>query len=347
MSQSGSALSACYENDDRFIPVHQQPACLIDLALARDVDSHRLLRGTGLFLEHLDGVRLISPQQFLRLFDNALHQIGADDTSFQFGHRLLPGHYGGLSTALAHAQHFAEALDLLLNYRSQLSPLLAPRLHLDERHVCLYWLDVCGVGSLRPQLVETCMTAVSAMCRWQSGERWPWQFLFSHAAPTYREQYQAHLGEALYFDCQVDAMVLPRAFFLKPWPRASHTVAALARRQAEQQRFAANTSLVEQVFQQLLDEVRTGSSLDAIAIRLGISPATCKRKLKAHGWSFQALHDAVRKHVALYLYWGRGYGSEAVAGHLGFHDRTNFRRSFKRWTGQLPSVLRQYLPQTG
>ena len=39
-----------YETDSRFIPGHYQPAALIDLALSRGIDSHRLLRGTGLFI---------------------------------------------------------------------------------------------------------------------------------------------------------------------------------------------------------------------------------------------------------------------------------------------------------
>jgi hypothetical protein len=34
-----------YESDCRFIPGHYQPATLIDLALSRGIDSHRLLRG--------------------------------------------------------------------------------------------------------------------------------------------------------------------------------------------------------------------------------------------------------------------------------------------------------------
>ena len=335
------------EREQKFIPVHQQPACLIDLALAREVDSHRLLRGTGLFYQQLATTDQISPQQFLRLFANAMNCLGADDTSFQFGHRLLPGHYGSISSALAHAAHLADALDLLLQHRSRLSPLLTPRLHLDEQHVCLYWLDGYGAGSLLPALVETSMAAVVAMCRWQSGERLPWQFLFSYPMPGYREQYQAHLGEALHFGCQINAMVLPRTLFLQAWPRASVTVAALARRQAELQLSGPSSNFIERVFAHMLTEVRSGGSLDSLAAALAISPATCKRKLKAHGWSYQSLHDAVRKHVALYLYWGRGYGSEAVADYLGFHDAANYRRSFKRWTGQLPSVLRHYLPVTG
>jgi AraC-like DNA-binding protein len=39
----------------------------------------------------------------------------------------------------------------------------------------------------------------------------------------------------------------------------------------------------------------------------------------------------------------RRYDNEAAAAYLGFHDATNFRRSFKRWTGQTPSLLRSGL----
>ena len=38
-----------YECDSRFIAAHYQPAALIDLAISREIDTHRLLRGTGLF----------------------------------------------------------------------------------------------------------------------------------------------------------------------------------------------------------------------------------------------------------------------------------------------------------
>ena len=83
-----------YECDSRFIPGHWQPAVLLDLALSRGIDSHRLLRGSGLFHEDiLSGEARLSPQQFLCLIDNARRLLEADDSSFLFGQRLLPGHY--------------------------------------------------------------------------------------------------------------------------------------------------------------------------------------------------------------------------------------------------------------
>ncbi len=71
--------------------------------------------------------------------------------------------------------------------------------------------------------------------------------------------------------------------------------------------------------------------------------ATLKRKLGKHDSHFQEQLDLVRKHVALYLYRVKGYSNDEVAAYLQFHDSTNFRRSFKRWTGLSPSALRQLL----
>ena len=53
--------------------------------------------------------------------------------------------------------------------------------------------------------------------------------------------------------------------------------------------------------------------------------------------------DRVHKHVALYLYQIKGWSNEAVAEYLNFNDPANFRRSFKRWTGSTPTLIRQLL----
>ena len=91
-----------YENDSRCIAAHQQPASLIELCLSRGIDSHALLRGSGLFYEDIaSGRARVSPAQLLTLIGNAERLLGAADSSFLFGQRLLPGHYGEVSLALA------------------------------------------------------------------------------------------------------------------------------------------------------------------------------------------------------------------------------------------------------
>ena len=76
-----------------------------------------------------------------------------------------------------------------------------------------------------------------------------------------------------------------------------------------------------------------------MAAAFDTSPASFKRRLARHGTHFQEQLDLSRRDLALYLYQVKGYSNEEVALHLGFNDVTNFRRSFKRWTGRTPSEL--------
>ena len=332
-----------YESDSRFIPGHYQPATLIDLALSRDIDSHRLLRGTGLFHEDiLAGQTRLSPQQFLALIGNSRRLLDADDSSFLFGQRLLPGHYGAASHALLQAQNLRQALSILCDFHTLLCPLLQPRLReAGELHV-LYWVDAFGAPSQLPFLVEMHMTALAAMCRWLSGEALPWRFCFNRARPRHVEQHEVHLGQALRFDCQVDAMLIDSSWLDKPWPRGNATAAALALRAAALSPVPA-ASLLGALYDYLLANIRCAPTLERTAQEFGVSPATFKRHLARHGTHFQAELDQVRAHKAIYLFQAHGYDNDAVAAYLGFHDATNFRRSFKRWTGQTPQLLRHAL----
>ncbi|MDP9525869.1 AraC family transcriptional regulator [Pseudomonas protegens] len=335
-----------YEADTRFIPGHYQPASLIDLALSRDIDSHRLLRGTGLFHEDiLAGQTRLSPQQFLALIGNSRRLLDADDSSFLFGQRLLPGHYGAASHALRHAQNLQQALDVLVQQQALLSPLLSPRLVLDEQHAYCYWLDSCGAGEHGRFLLEASMTALVAMSQWLAGQRLPWECSFSHAEPRYVEQYWVHLGEQTQFRRPLDLMRIPRQYLTRPWPGASATAGQVARLEAGEhlRQLGFSCSFLDALERYLQANVRQAPSLEQTALAFAMSPATLKRKLSKHHSGYQQQVDRVRKQVALYLYQIRGWSNEAVAEYLNFNDPANFRRSFKRWTGSTPSLIRQLL----
>lgn len=339
-----SVKTSWYEADSRFIPGHYQPATLIDLALSRDIDSHRLLRGTGLFHEDiLAGTARLSPQQFLGLIGNSRKWLDADDSSFLFGQRLLPGYYGAASHALGHAQNLHQALEILIQQQVLLSPLVTLQLELDEHHACLYWLDSCGAGEHWRFLLEASMTSLVAMSQWLSGERLPWVCSFSHAEPRYVEQYWVHLGEGTRFDRPLDMMSLPREYLMRTWPGASATAGQVARQQAREQidQLGFAGSFLDCLYDYLREQVRQPPSLEQAAHAFAMSPATLKRKLHKHDTGFQQQVDRVRKQVALHLYQVKGYSNDEVAAYLNFNDAANFRRSFKRWTGSTPNLIRQ------
>ena len=78
----------------------------------------------------------------------------------------------------------------------------------------------------------------------------------------------------------------------------------------------------------------------ALADRLHISERTLARRLSARGVSFRELLDSVRKDLGSVTWTRRGSPSPTLRICLGFSDQSNFARSFRRWTGQTPSMYR-------
>jgi AraC-like DNA-binding protein len=194
-----------------------------------------------------------------------------------------------------------------------------------------------------PVLVEMHMTAVTAMCRWLGGERLPWRFCINRSAPAHVEQHEVHLGSELRFNCHLDAMLIDAVWLDRPWPRGNAMAASVAMQGVAADAQALTPGLLAALYDYLLENIRLGPTLEGSAAAFGISPATLKRHLARHGSHFQAELDQVRAHVAMQLFHLRGYDNEKAAQYLGFHDATNFRRSFKRWTGLVPSLLREAL----
>lgn len=339
-----------YERDQRFIVGHFQPAALIDLALSRGIDSHRLLRGCEVFYEDISqGRAKFSQEQFLTLIDNARRLLDADDSAFLFGQRLLPGHYGDASQTLLHARDLYQALEHLCEFHTLLSPLLTPRLWLEEHYLHLYWQDGCGAGNQAQFLGEACLSSVLAMSRRLAGEHLPWRIQCAWSEPRHIEQYWVYLGEEVRFDAQLTLLSLPREYIHRPLPNAAATPGLVARQAClgQLQALGGGSSFLDSLYDHLHSHIHEPINLDRVAAAFGISPTTLKRRLSKHGTHFQQQLDLVRRHVALYLYQMKGYTNEEVCSYLRFSDTTNFRRSFKRWTGLTPSGLARWFERIG
>lgn len=342
MSDMSTTLSNGYECDSRFIAAHHLPATLIDLARSRHIDMHHLLRGCELFYEDIvTGQTRVSPQQFLRLIANARRLLPSPDLSFQFGQQLWPGHYGASSHILEQADNLLMALEQIRDYRALLSPLLTPVLRVDEHFLHLYWRDSCGVGEQRTFLLEASMTAVVALANRLQRERLPWRFQFAYPEPSYIEQYWVNLHEHLSFDRPSTVMSLEREYLTRAWPGAGSTGGKVSRQVCNEQLrcWGWEASFLDNLHEHIGRNIQQPLSLERVAEAFNTSPASLKRKLTKHRTSFQEQLDEARRHIALYLFQVKGYGNDEVAHYLGFNDTNNFRRSFKRWTGRVPSGL--------
>lgn len=89
--------------------------------------------------------------------------------------------------------------------------------------------------------------------------------------------------------------------------------------------------------------MRRTLSLPEMAQLLEMSPATLKRRLGEMGLTYGQLVDESRLIRALYYLAEPEQDAQSIATSLSFSDASNFRRSFKRWTGQLPGYFRYWL----
>jgi AraC-like DNA-binding protein len=289
---------------------------------------------------------LISPQVLLDLLAEVVRADRAPDTAFLLGQAWWPGHAGAASHALAHAGDLAQALSLLVEQAAGLSPLLTPRWVFGPHHAVIYWLDACGAPAHRNLLVDLHLSALVAMARWLSGETaLPWTICLNRPAPRDCAQLELHLGPALRFGCQLDALVIDRRWLHQPWPRGQGMAAEAARRGLLMAPQGTPTACLpgavyDNLLRRLLTAEGASPNLEDTALAFETSSASLKRALARHSSHFQAELDQARAHLAMHLFHHQGLANDEVARRLGFHDSTNFRRSFKRWTGTTPSVLR-------
>lgn len=313
-----------YELDTACLPVADHAALLAEFA------HHR-----GLALAWPEQP-LISPRALLQLLA-PLRDAGAD-CAFTLGQLLLPGHYGLASQALMQAGSLVDMLQQLCRFSGRLTPLLTPRLLVDDQELSLVWTDACGLPpGLRGFVVDLHMSAVASLCAWRAGRRLPWRYSFDRTAPRDCAQHAVHLGTALHFGCQVDAMRLSRAEAQLCWPATPGMAAASLARHADPQ--ALSRGLLASVGDRLLGALAEPPQLETMAAEFGMSSATFKRRLARHGTHYQAELDRVRAQLAVYLLGPRAQPRDSVARALGYFDGANFRRSFKRWTGMLPGAL--------
>ncbi|ARN19715.1 AraC family transcriptional regulator [Piscinibacter gummiphilus] len=331
-------MGPLYDAGTPLIHRGHQPALLVEHLQALDLDPAPLWQGTGLAPHD----SLLSPAQYLQMLRNILHLLASPDTPFVLGQQALPGHFGAASHALLRAGTLRRALQVLVAHPARLSPLLVPHFTEEGGQAVLYWTDALAPAEMRPFLVDLHMNAMRSLCDWMAGERLPWRFLFNRTPPRHLDHHETHLGSQLRFNCQIDAMLIDAAQLDRCWPATRHAAsdvahdALLAQARTEEPRGSLLGALYTHLQATLLDS----PGLEDTALAFGMSPATLKRRLAAHGTHFQAEIDRIRLHTTLRLMHGRGYDSRQVAEHLGIHDSTNFRRSVKRWSGLTPRLLR-------
>ncbi len=103
----------------------------------------------------------------------------------------------------------------------------------------------------------------------------------------------------------------------------------------------AAASLADRVRAVLLESLPAGeSAIDGVSRRLGLSPRTLQRKLKAADTSYRAIVNDTREQLARHYLRDPDLAYAEISFLVGFEEPSSFFRAFRAWTGTTPEDAR-------
>ena len=167
---------------------------------------------------------------------------------------------------------------------------------------------------------------------------------FTHAAPSYREEYDRIFQVPVTFESDKNALLLPDKSWLNVKnPNPSRYVFGVLSERAEAllTNLQKSSSTRGQVESLLLPMLHKGDpNMDSVASQLRLNRQALYRRLRAEGVTFEQLLDDLRHKLALHYLNGNKASVTEVAYLVGFSDPAAFSRAFKRWTGKNPRAMR-------
>ncbi|MDH5672636.1 MAG: AraC family transcriptional regulator [Myxococcales bacterium] len=176
----------------------------------------------------------------------------------------------------------------------------------------------------------------------------PNEVRFAHARPAHVEAYVPLFGSELRFDCDHNAIVLPRAAMDLPLATSDPPLQIVMRRHADDllRRLPHADPFVQRVRTWARANLQHGARLGALADAFHLSESTVQRKLQAACTSHSEIVDEVRRERAPELLADPALNVSEVAFQLGFAHRPAFHRAFVRWFGRSPREYRENRPRT-
>jgi len=166
---------------------------------------------------------------------------------------------------------------------------------------------------------------------------------FMHPRPNARIDYEAHLGCAVRFRADWDAVVFAAETMRLPIIGANDKLLKVLTIACRKILGPApkKQDIVHDVRSLIIEELARGAvHIDAVASKLSMSSKTLERRLSERDESFSALGDAIRQDLAKQYLSETDFRLEQIAYLTGYSEPAPLVRAFRRWTGMTPIGFR-------
>lgn len=329
---------------DPVVTFHLYPLALMELVMASGANAEQLLQDTGLDNHALDdNTTSISYAQYGLLIRNALRHYPHPGLGLHFGDSLHVGHQGMLGVAAMTASTLREAGELAQRFYKYLSPVLVLEMRVEGDECVVQANEAWDLGPLRAFAVECLFVGLLKHIEFITGiEQFPCRFEFGYPAPAHAALYHNYLRNPVDFDGGFHQMRFAAKWLEVPL-RFRHALTC-SQAIAICEDCMGNLTSRDSVLMKLrhLPVVAPGRvlSLDEAANALHMSERTLKRQLQKLNTQYRRVVDAMRFEWAASALRSTDLAVAEIAEQMCFTDVANFRRAFKRWTGQTPQEYR-------
>lgn len=308
------------------------------------IGAEALLQGTGLESTQLEDAQArISQQQKITIFRNTLRLSPAPEIGLRAGSRQRLSDFGVYGYALASSRTFGDAVALGIRHLRLAGPVLEKRFRVEGDTAIFEGRDVLELGPVLSLASEFWFSSTLKLITLVREAPLPSRvLLLPYSRPAHADAYERMFGCPVHFDAGVMEWHFDAAVLSEPCPNANPITADLCARFCERMldSLPDETGLSRRIRTACLNSRGVFPNADEMAERLGLSERTLHRRLAQEGRHFQQIVDDVRRSLAEEFLRNTSLSVEEVAARVGFSEAANFRKAFRKWTGDTPGNYR-------
>lgn len=320
-------------------------AIMVKLGLEKGISQDALLNNTGIDPDAFsDPKARLTYQQIIILTNNMMNLYAQPTLGLELGNAININQFGMLGYAILSCANIRQALNLGLKYHVLIDPAFNFEVLEQGDITSLRLTSHIPIESIYNLISDVFIANFVSLGQFLTGlDIMPKAININRPQPEHSHIYQDFFpGCPIHWDQSRTEILFDSSLLDTPTTLADEATANMAEAQCAEilSRMGPREGIVVKVRRILLSNPGHFPPIETVASQLATSTRTLSRSLQEVSTSYQKILDEVRKEMAIEYLKTSNLPIEEIAALIGYNDPSNFRKAFKRWTGQPPSYYR-------
>lgn len=320
-------------------------ALMVKIGQDKGISQDSLLENTNIDpAAFTDPKARLTYQQIIVLTTNMLKLCDEPILGLELGDAININQFGMLGYAILSCANLRQALTLGLKYHVLIDPAFNFEVIEQEETTSVRLTSHIPVESIYNLLSDIFISNFVTLGRYLTGlDIMPKAININRSKPSFSDKYDSFFpGCQIHWDQPRTEILFDSDLLDTPTTLADEATAKMAESQCAEilSRMGPREGIVVKVRRILLSNPGQFPPIETVASHLATSTRTLSRSLQEVSTSYQKILDEVRKEMAIEYLKTSSLPIEEIAALIGYNDPSNFRKAFKRWTGQPPSYYR-------